>query len=206
MQGTSQEIPNPEAQRQALLLRCNEVTGTTSPILSEVMSFFPEQAKLFIKTQEYASKIEGKKDVWYTVRHRERGYGVSGNEIYQAGKWEHLGVKGFTGESLIQEIGEIKQLRGEAGFDKYFGSVERISQILDASEMPKEQMEVWDQMTAKVLEVMKVTPEELGSLRDYVEAQKASDSLQRQAEEMKRQSEKVSTESRQRIEGKHFKK
>ena len=143
--------------------------------------------------------------MWYAVRHTERGYGVSGNELYQAGQWEHLGIGGFTGESIIEQIREITQLRGEAGYDKYFGSVEKISQILDASEMPKDQMEVWDQMTAKVLEVMKVTPEELGSLRDYVEAQKASDSLQRQAEETKRQSEKVSSESRQKIEEKHFK-
>lgn len=201
---TENQTPNYDVQRTELVNRCNEVVGGGSPILSEVLSYFPEQAELFIKTQEHASRVEGRKGVWYTVQHRERGYGLSGNEVYGKGQWEHLGVRGYTGESILKTIEEINRLRGEGEMGKfpYFQSPEKVQAILEVANQPEDGLEVWDKITKKVLEVMGVTEEELTLMREYGDSYTEADSMRAQADLLKRRADEVSKQARQRIEAK----
>jgi hypothetical protein len=188
MAGTPEANPNSEEPRRALLARCNKATGNTSPILAEVMSFFPGEAEFFIHTQEYASSIVGQAGVWYSVRHQRSGTGLDGHR-YSEGEWENLQSSGPTGAQLTPLIEEIQELRGEADEDHlylYLGNVERIHRILKVSEMPEEPVDLADQMAAKVLEVMQVTPEELQSLRDYVAVNENAAVLRRAAAKLRR--------------------
>lgn len=188
-----QEIPpqihSLEDERQTLRERCDEVTGGKNPILSEVLCFFSEEAELFILTQEHATQIEGKKSLWLAVSHKVDGYGLGG-EAKQAGEWEHLGVKGFTGEFLVRQIKVIEGLRGGG-----YLNIDVTRQIIDYHDRSKEKIELWEQttdngqrkiklhnetnykMTAKLLEIMKVTQEEIDKLRQYVLTKQTEDKL-----------------------------
>ena len=203
-QGQEAQTQTQEAQRAELLQRCNEVIGVNH-ILSEVLSFFPDKAALFIETQEHASKIEGRRGIWYAAQHKERGYGLTGNEIYEKGQFEHLGVKGYTGEGLLKSVGEINRLRGEGEMGKlpYFQSSERVFGILEVAGQSEDGMEEWDRMHKKVLEVMGVTDEELALMREYAESYREADSMRAQADLLKRKADEVSKQARERVEAKY---
>jgi hypothetical protein len=170
--------------------------------LSEVLSYFPDKAELFIKTQDYASQVVGKKGVWYTIRHKEIGNGVLGNEIYDKGQWEHLGIRGFTGEYLIETITEIKRLRGEGeeGEYPYFQNTERVASLLRLVDTPDEDLEEWGQMSKKVLEVMGVTDEEIQLMREYGEAYREANSMRAQADLLKRRADETLRQAQERVE------
>ena len=122
--------PQAEQERQAIVSRCNEAIGGTNPLLSEVLSYFPEQAELFIKTQNYAAEIEGERKVWFTIRHKN-------------GHWENLGVRGYTGENLLNVIQDIQILRGEGSFGEGVGFLpEKLERILSAVDMNEGKMSV----------------------------------------------------------------
>jgi len=179
-------------ERQHLQAECVEVMGNTEPVLAEVLSFFPERAELFIKTQKHAAQIEGKKGVWYTVRHKESGSGL-GNTYYQRNQWEHLGVHGYTGESVMKTIREIRELRGEREGDfGYAPSTDGLASIVRVAKMERNgEMEEWDQMTAKVIEVMKVSPEEVDLLENYLTANTGADEIEKKARELEEQAKSI---------------
>lgn len=177
-----------EHQREALRDRCNDAVGASgNNVLSEVLSYFPEQAELFIKTQEYASKIEGRKDLWYIVQHKEGD---------QAGQIEHLGISGFTGEALFKIIGQIEQLRGETEYPKYFGDIEIIDKIIKMDSVPTtDTLTVWGLIDKKILEVMNVTDEEIKLLSDYSQTYHSSEKLNNMANDLIRRARSLKSKA-----------
>ncbi|MBN1916087.1 hypothetical protein JW796_03815 [Candidatus Dojkabacteria bacterium] len=123
-------------QRQELERHINEVitdlTGSADPIFSTVLSYFPQEAELFIETQLYASEKEGKMGIRLTVEHREAGFGFKNKEYYGARQLEYLHINGSTGAPLWEVIKEIKKLRGEVEEKKYGANSTVFMSILNA--------------------------------------------------------------------------
>lgn len=163
-------------ERISLEQRCNEAVGAIgSNVLLTVLSYFPETAKRFIRTQEHAAVIEGRRQVWYSIRHQEDGYGLDGLEYYYAGHMEHLDVHGFTGKGLIKIITEVEVIRGlkERGHDDAsVGEIIRVAQRMPHLRVigmsPEDTpLSDYEQMVAKTLEVMHVTRQEIRLLRAH---------------------------------------
>jgi hypothetical protein len=177
----------PEEQRQDILRKCNEVIGQKDSVIAGVLSYFPEQAQQFIKTQEHGSKVSGGViGLWFVVKHEEKGLGLGINQWFKQGGYEHLGIHGFTGEPIIERIRAINQLRGKETNPEYLVSDETIKKLLEASVMTEDAMDIWEAMTAKVLEVMGVTETELSSLRNYTNAKEEVHILQQQAAKLEK--------------------
>ncbi|OGZ47599.1 MAG: hypothetical protein A3J55_04470 [Candidatus Ryanbacteria bacterium RIFCSPHIGHO2_02_FULL_45_17b] len=173
-----------EQARYDLERRCHESVGATEPgILTTVLSYFPETAELFIRTQDYAASVEGRRHLWYNVRHQTAGYGLDRSEYYQADQIEHLYLRGFTGNDLINIITEVNVMRGlERGHDNR--SVEKIIHVarkipglreMDNTPFDDTPLSYYEQMVAKTLEVMKVTWQEVRLLRAYQNMGKQAD-------------------------------
>jgi hypothetical protein len=188
MAGTAPELPQAETQRQELLSRCNDAIGGGNPVLTEVLSFFPEQAELFIRTQNYAAQIEGKKGVWLNIRHKD-------------GRWENLGVHGYTGENVTEVIQDIHALHGEEwmGEHPFSALPENIKRILSVVDKEQSQLTVWDRMIQKTLDIMKVGPEDIGLLREYYEGYRASEALRKQADEMRRKADALVAQGQEKV-------
>jgi hypothetical protein len=187
-ENTPEEASDPETQRAGLVRQINEVIGDSSPILTEVLSYFPEEAQLFIRTQEHAQQVEGKKEggIIYCVKHKERGFGFDKKEMYQAGWVEHLHVHGFTGEYLIKLTGEVRELRGgeDAGHHPYSPREANIDAILSAADKPAEKCERQKLMVKKMLEIMNVTPEEIQLMKNVRSTLHQADKWEEEAREL----------------------
>jgi len=161
----------------------NEATGGAGD-LAEVLSYFPDKAELFIKTQEHAAQVEGRKSVWYNIRHQKDGPGLRENEWLSKGQWENLGVSGFTGEYIQKVLDQIDVLRGKGDIppDTYYQNNESERGIFDAVEA-KEKGAVSERknITLKLLEVKGVTNKEIALMREYREAINTKRELDKQA-------------------------
>lgn len=184
-----------QENRKEIERRCNEAIGETSSVLCTVISHFPKTAELFIITQNHAAEVEGRRHVWYTVQHKKSGTGLQG-EYYNAGQMEHLGVHGYTGESLMKIITAVSVMRGEErGFlDEAVGDILRTaSKISSLCEIdsPKQTSPLTDyeQIVGKALKVMNVTTHEISLLRAYANAYKHVDALRQQAQRLLKQAE-----------------
>jgi hypothetical protein len=166
--GANMTEPNNEAARAALVARCTDVVGDKFKVLSQVLSYFPDDAEKFINTQTaLVNRNGGKKSVWYSYQ-KENG-------VWEQ-VWDGGGI--YTGREIMKDIREIQQLRGEVGgWDEYVGSQETIRYLLEAYESPRKELE----KKAKVLEVMEVTGEEIGLLKEFVDAYDAGDEKDREA-------------------------
>jgi hypothetical protein len=186
-----------EEQRAELAKRCNDVVGGNQQLLATVISFFPDLAELFIKTQEHAFKIEGKKSVWYRVMHKKRGYGLDGNERYEEGQYEYLGTHGFTGKYIMNTIGAIHKFRGldEIGEAGYLLSLDELLSILKFANQPKNKLDIWGQIAKKTLEVMDLTKEELALINNQVESYKKADNIRKRADALNAEAQRLNTEA-----------
>lgn len=194
MEQQTTPISPEESARIQLQSRCNEAIGADSSVLSEVLSYFPDDAELFIKTQQYASQIEGKKGVWYTVKHTKPAYGVTGKELYSAGQWEHLGVHGFTGEALIKAIRTIEEFRGKRD-TQFYGDSYTVSELIRVARASQDELtHPHELQLKKVVEVMGLTEDELTTLGEYVEAESTADDLGGQISQLRRQIEQLEGE------------
>ena len=170
------------AERINLENRCNEVMGNKNPVLAKVLSYFPDEAKLFIQIQEHAFQVTGKRDNHYAVQHRtDNSPDFSGKERYSKGVWEYLGEENSTWKLLTGQINQILGLRNNDG-KNYLPKKEVIESIIEVievyeSEMTRGQIDSvlnrslnkQDIMTLKLLEVMEITPQEIKILKVYIE-------------------------------------
>lgn len=190
-----------EKQRQELVAQINDVTGGKAGDLAEVLSYFPDTAREFLSTQTHAATVEGKKGVWYNVRHEQAGPGLKG-ERYEKGQMENLGVQGFTGESLFKVLNEINNLRGKGDLPKdYYDQSDDVTyEILRAVESGKSRKPNYQQaMILKALEVKGVTGAEIASMKLYAEATHESDLLNKKAAKLEEDAKKSRAESAEMI-------
>lgn len=181
-----------EAQRMKLVLRCNDATGNTAPILAEVLSYFPKQAELFIHTQNYASQVTGEKKVWGIIWHKKPSNGVDGNGHYNTGDAEHLWDHGYIAEDERQVIDEIQNFRGDRASDVYYSTPEAVEALLKVANQDRQKDEgAKEQIIRKIIEVMKVTSEEISLLSEYDRSHKKAKLNYGQAEQMRRQAEEL---------------
>ena len=190
-----------EKQREELVAQVNEVTGGKAGDLAKVLSYFPETAREFINTQTHAATVEGKKGVWYNIRHEQAGPGLRG-ERYEKGQMENLGVQGFTGESLFRVLNEIDNLRGKGDLPKdYYDQSDDVTYgILRAVESKKSGKPNYQQaMILKALEVKGVTGQEVALMKEYTEATHESDDLKKKATALEEDAKKLRAESAEMI-------
>jgi len=90
--------------RFQLMNRCNEAVGGNELFLAQILSMFPNQAELFIETQEYAFQKWGDRAVRYYVHHAKGGPGFGGLKKYSDGQVEYLDESGFSGYYLSNLI------------------------------------------------------------------------------------------------------
>lgn len=186
-----------EQKRAELEQRCKKVVDATAPnilILSTVLSYFPEKAELFIRTQEHAAAVEGRRMVWCIIQHRKDGYGLDDKTYYSAGQMEHLGTHGFTGEEISRVIAEINVVRGlDKGhtydvIDLILSVARKMPSLCDVDEddsLTDSASSYSGQMFAKTLEVMGVTRQEVRLLQMYKKLKKQADTYLKEIERLK---------------------
>ena len=108
---------NENAARRQLANECLVAMGGASFELAEILSWFPDHAKRFIKTLERAAEILNKRELWYVVDHKS-----AGNEYL----W--MDPEDFPVLVIMDAIQLVKKLRGvtqEA--DDFYETVESVA-------------------------------------------------------------------------------
>ncbi|MBU1018411.1 MAG: hypothetical protein ABII07_02215 [Patescibacteria group bacterium] len=189
MSNTPDENNSPveDSKREVLENQCMDCMGTAADeTLAKVLSYFPETAQLFIKTQEYATSVTGKKGLQYVVQLKVGDKYLAGGTCRVPGS-EYLGISGYSGQNLMQKIKVIRVLRGEYELGLSADEVYGILDANDADDSDKEYVLI----VKKMLEVMGVTDEELTLLREFYDAHRRSERMHRQATDLEDQAKKL---------------
>ena len=159
-----------ESARIALQKRCCDACGADAddPVCA-TLSYFPAVAELFIKTQDYAAAIEGRRAVWFNVRHKRDGEGLFGRQRFMAGQLEHLHIRGYTAESLHELATSVQYLRGE--IESY------LTRHLEYLLVVARQDPLVPEIEMKLLDVMGVMESELQQARMIIASRRQSDEV-----------------------------
>lgn len=107
---------NTEAIRLQLKARCATAIGLdhealgnadkTSQVLVEVLSHFPEQAELFIKTQNYAADKTGERQLHidHVLTRRDENGGKDKYQDLNQGEW-------YSGRDIVEVVEEVDKIR-----------------------------------------------------------------------------------------------
>ena len=190
-QQTDQIAEDPE--REALKQRCMEVCGdAANETLAEVLSYFPEKAELFIRTQEYAAEVNGERGLCYALSLKEGDVDFQGYACRVA-RHEYLDVHGYSGRDLMQIIKEIRTLRGELQLGMSTDEAYTILRVNKVEDSAKEH----ELMVKKVLEIMEVTDEELGLLKEFYDAHIKSQEMHSEASTLESQARALRKQARE---------
>lgn len=190
-----------DTDRAALAARCAEAIGVNpeESVLCQVLGFFPDKAELFIRTQQHATKINGRKAaVWCIARHKQAGRGLDGIGYYHADEDEHLDLPGYTGKQILDIISHIEQLRGVGtmGYIDFFADDNISVNILSTADAKGMITGEYTRIIAKILEVMNVTPEEIEMIREALDDKKSSYEIEQKALALIAQAEALKEEAK----------
>jgi|GEM_PF-4817351 len=168
----------------ALVNECAEAVGYDPRfILFQVLGHFPDLARQFIKTQQHAATIMGHGRIWYIVTHKSGGTGADGTEYFPAGANEYFDPL-ISGELIGKMISVIEHLRGVGDmglFPFYFNDMaERLLEAVN----PAAQENCEAAVIRKVIEVMEVSDEELGLIRESAQAKAAETELNKEIQRL----------------------
>ena len=195
-----QEPNQSEDPRNSLIIQIKDAVPGISSELAEVLSYFPVEAALFIRTQKYAQSVEGVETgsmIYTIVHHKKEGHGLNGHNAYRDGDIESLGFEGFTGEYIVRLMSEVGNLRGEGrqGEFNYAPNIADIYEIIITVKTPDLKCSREQLMLKKALEVMKFTPDELEMMKSYQESSNSADLLRRKAKDLRDQASDLMTKA-----------